>query len=629
MTQPLNLALTLSLNDRLVAPLQRALTDAGKELTKVSRELDQIGRTGENAARGLDKVGKQADGLRRTTSEVEKLGRETREAERSATRLASAWGQIRNVTRGIGGLVAGGTAATAVLAGPVRRELDYDTQLRGLANTAFAGQSIGARRAGVRSLDASITGAVRAGGGTREGAVETLNELVASGVFKNPADAAALLPLLQRGGTASGASSVDLARIAIRAQQSFGIGAAQMPQVLDQAMAAGQAGGFELKDLAKWLPQQMAASRSLGLSGSDGLIKLLAANQASVITSGSKDEAGNNLVNLLAKVNSQDTAKDFQKLGIDLPGSLAAARGKGVDGLTAFVNMVDGIAAKDPRFQAARKGAAAAGSDAERRASYESQGDILQGSAVGKVIQDRQALMALVAMMNNRGYMADVEGKIRAGGGSMGDAFGLMSEGAGYKVNQANFEKLHAQTEALGNVNGALGKLSDATVDLYQKFPKLGEAIEGTKVGLTALMVFLGGLGLMNLLTRGGGAAAVAAGGGAAVTGAGAGFMATAAAATKGLGRLGGGVGMLASALFSTSDSDMRILMDDEAMQGGYRGKGFADPRLASGSPNTDLSRALLTAADRLSNLNIHITTDNEKWVAEILSTEKKAARRD
>ena len=201
MTQPLNLALTLSLNDRLVGPLQRALTDAGKELTKVSRELDQIGRTGENAARGLDKVGRQADAVRRTTTEIEKLGRETLQAERSATRLASAWGQIRNVTRGISGLVAGGTAATAVLAGPVRRELDYDTQLRGLANTAFAGQSIGARRAGVRSLDASITGAVRFGGGSRDDALNALNTMYASNAFKDPAQAAALLPLLQQGAT--------------------------------------------------------------------------------------------------------------------------------------------------------------------------------------------------------------------------------------------------------------------------------------------------------------------------------------------------------------------------------------------------------------------------------------------
>ena len=50
------------------------------------------------------------------------------------------------------------------------------------------------------------------------------------------------------------------------------------------------------------------------MSGMGGLAKLLAANQAAVITAGTKDEAGNNLVNLLAKINSQDTAKDASKI---------------------------------------------------------------------------------------------------------------------------------------------------------------------------------------------------------------------------------------------------------------------------------------------------------------------------
>ena len=37
----------------------------------------------------------------------------------------------------------------------------------------------------------------------------------------------------------------------------------------------------------------------------------------SAVTAGTKDQAGNNLVNLLRKLNSQDTAQDFKKLGID------------------------------------------------------------------------------------------------------------------------------------------------------------------------------------------------------------------------------------------------------------------------------------------------------------------------
>ncbi|MCP5613365.1 phage tail tape measure protein, partial [Klebsiella pneumoniae] len=78
------------------------------------------------------------------------------------------------------------------------------------------------------------------------------------------------------------------------------------------------------------------------------LAVLLGINQASAITAGSTDEAGNNVVNLLAKINSQDAATSAAKIvyngkGIDLPGSLVAARGKGINALDAFSGIVDKI----------------------------------------------------------------------------------------------------------------------------------------------------------------------------------------------------------------------------------------------------------------------------------------------
>jgi len=639
-TQPLNLALTLSLNDRLVAPLQRALGEATKQLTAVSRELGEIGKTGASAAAGLGQVAKQSEGLKQTTAEIRKLGQETRDAERSASRLASVWGQLRNVTRGIGGVTAGAAAFSAVVAAPVRRAADYDTQLRGLANTAYAGQSLAARRAALGGLDASITGAVRFGGGTREGAMEALNELVASGAFSDPAVAAKLLPLLQRGATASGASPTDLARIAIRGQQTFGIPAAQMGNVLDQAMAAGQAGGFELKDMAKWLPQQMAAARQLGLSGPEGLVKLLAANQASVITAGTKDEAGNNLVNLLAKVNSQDTGKDFQKLGIDLPGSLSAARGKGVDGLTAFVNMVDQIVAKDARFQAARQGVNANGSpfkdQAERRAAYESQGDILQGSAIGKVIQDRQALMALVALMNNRGYMADVEKKIRGGAGSTDDAFALFAEGSGFKFDQRNFEMQKAQTDVLMTANGALGQLAEHTTELYRQFPGLAQAVEGSKLALLGFTAALTASGLVSLLTRGAPAAAAAAG--AAGAGAGAGTTAAAAAGGLSLASLFGGIATIGAGLslganrVVSNNLDMaQYFADDTGLAAAILGAGGGDDsaaQAAAAQKQLEAAATMNRAADKLSELKIGITSDSTMFTGEIIENVARQASR-
>lgn len=513
MTQDLNVALVMSLKDKLVGPLKQAVDATEREFKDLERELARTASTSAKAADGLTRIAQAARSTRGAAGDLKRLGDEAAAAERHVSRLAQAGARLRGFASGVGSVVAGATAFGMVAADPLRQAANYDTQLRQLANTAYAGRPLAERRAGMGSLNAAITNAVRGNGGTREQALGALNELVASGVFDDPAQAAALLPTLMRGATASGAEPSQLAMIAVRAKQSMGIkDAGGLAEVLDRAMVAGQAGGFELKDMARWLPQQMALARGLGMTGMGDITRLLAANQASVITAGTRDEAGNNLVNLLAKINSADTAKDFQRLGINLPGSLAAANAKGMDSLSAFVGIVDKVVGADPRYRKARAAADAAGSDDERRSALMSQVDLLQGSAIGKVIQDRQALMALVALMGNRGYVADVTGKMGNAKGAINDAAGLMTEGAGFIYDQRNFEVQKAQTEAMTDANSAVTKLAQAQIDLYQRYPGFAEALEGGKVAVQAFTAALAAAGVANLLTGGAGAVGGAAG---------------------------------------------------------------------------------------------------------------------
>ena len=380
--------------------------------------------------------------------------------------------------------------------------MGYDRQLANLSNTAYAGESLDTRRSGMRSLDAAVTAAVRAGGGTREGALGALDKLVASGVYTNPAEAARVLPSLVKGGTAAAADPALLANIAIRGKQTFGLN--DPGRAIDMAMKAGQLGGFELKDMAKWLPEQMAMARQSGMRGESGFATLLAANQAAAITAGTKDEAGNNLVNLLAKINSQDTAKDAKKLGIDLSGTLAAAAGKGVNGLDAFVNLVEQIVAKDKSFGAMKTKAASAKGD-EKQAAFTAQADILQGSAVGKIIQDRQALMALVGIMNNRGYVNDVRSQTMNAGGTADSAFSLISETPSYKAEQLAAEKAIAMQNALDKVNPALGGMADGLAGIMKEWPGFSAAVVGGTTALTALAAAAGAAAISMGVLGGGG----------------------------------------------------------------------------------------------------------------------------
>jgi len=446
------------------------------EIRQTEAAYKRLVSSGQAGARELARA---QDAMR---SKVQALRQEMEGASRAGLSLGGAM-------RGAGGLIAGGMAGRAVLAGPIGQTMGYDRQLANLSNTAYAGESLDARRAGMRAMDAAVTAAVRAGGGTREGALGTLDKLVASGVYANPRDAARELPTLVRGGTASAADPALLADIAIRGRQTFGMN--DPARAIDMAMKAGQLGGFELKDMAKWLPQQMAMARQSGLRGEGGFATLLAANQAAAITAGTKDEAGNNLVNLLAKINSQDTAKDAKKLGIDLPGTLAAAAGKGVNGLDAFVNLVEQIVAKDKNFGALKTKAANAKGD-EKQAAFTAQADILQGSAVGKIIQDRQALLALVGIMNNRGYVNDVRSQSMNAGGTTDSAFALIADTPSYKAEQLAAEKAIAMQNALDKVNPALGGMAEGLAGIMKEWPGFSAAVIGGTTALTALAAAAG-----------------------------------------------------------------------------------------------------------------------------------------
>jgi hypothetical protein len=362
-----------------------------------------------------------------------------------------------------------------------------------------------------------------------------------------------VLPTVAAYATSGNANVAELSTIVVRALQN-GFKEADIPKVLDMALAAGQKGGFELKDMAKWLPKLLAAGRMSGLDGMEGYARILASAQGSVITAGSKDEAGNNLLNLLLKINAADTANDAKKLGIDLAGTLSAARGKGMNSLDAFVALVDNIVGQDARFASLRNQAKTA-PFASQKHLLGAQAEILQGSAIGKIVQDRQALLALVAELNKRDYIQGVKKDVLGANGQYGASnFALVSGTADFRTAQGENEKLIAQTSGLGGVNEGLAKLSDTTTDLYRRYPGYATVVETAKWAIGGLAAAAAAAGAAQwLLARQTGVAAGAAASGAAAAGAGAGG--AAAAGGIGMGTVGGVVlgGGAAATLFAGS----------------------------------------------------------------------------
>lgn len=523
----LQLQLLLKLNDQVSQGLKRILGEAQKDSKALAGELGAAGKaamaikpTGVErlsaaareadpyvraVAQGLEAARRAADSIKPTA--IERMSAAMRGLRDAA---GATWRAMQNVAQAGGALMAGGYVIRHAAAQPMA----YDLRLALMANTAFPERDVAGRIAGKAELDAAVIRATRTGGGSREQAAATLDELLASNAMTQ-SSAVALLPALQKFSTATGADPRQLAQIAARAKQNFQLTDAEVPIALSKALKAGQLGGFELRDMARWLPQQMGLSKGFaGMKGMRDFETLLAYNQAVAITAGTKDEAGNNLRNLLSKINSQDSARDAEKLGIDLSGRLTEARLAGINPLDAFVAMIAEEAGKDKNVQSLRAKAKAA-TGAEQHDTYEAMAQIMMGKGIGKFVQDMQAMSALLAAIDQKGYLKQVREGVAEEKGQEGErAFAVVAASLSSSVDKATNEWQIGASTVMNSVAGAATALIEKLVTAAQAYPNLTAATVATTTAIAALGAAAGAAALVGGLkgaAGGAGASAIAA----------------------------------------------------------------------------------------------------------------------
>nr|DAJ85795.1 MAG TPA: minor tail protein [Caudoviricetes sp.] len=491
------------------------------EINRTRAAYDQLKRSGIASGRELDRAA---------------VATKRRIAELNAEMGKVSMGQrLGNIGRGIAGLAAGATAAGMVLAQPMKKQMDYDRSLAMTANTAFAERDVAGRIAGKAELNNAVKSAVEIGGGSKEDALGALDTMLASGAVK--ADTAMkLLPTLQKGATATGASTDDLAKIAISAMQQFNISEDQIGEVLDKAVAAGQAGNFELADMARWLPKQMAAGKSAGLSGMSGFEALLVGNQQARVTAGTSDEAGNNFANLLAKLTSKETNERFKNLkikgkdgkehGVDFIGSMEAQKKKGKNSIEAFMSIMDQVIGQDGKYQELQKKLKGAKKEDQAKLLGE-MANLVEGTAIGQVISDREALMALLGIRNNVSLGKEVKESLDKSEGAVETSHAVIKDTNSYKVEDAKNNVDFAQMEGMKGFNDALGDVSVKIAEYAKAYPDLtGKVVTAgtvvaalsaaaiTAAGSLRLLGGKGGLGLGvgDVLSKGAGVTGAAGG---------------------------------------------------------------------------------------------------------------------
>lgn len=467
----LNLQLLMTLNDQVSAGMRRMMKDMQGETASSTRKMQELDRAAQKA------------GSTRMTGLVDSLRTVAREAK-----------NVLDIITKVGaGAVAAGYAVSRMAAKP----MDYEQNLTVMANTAFSDRKTKeGRLSGRAEIDAAIQHAVRYGGGTREMASAAMGTLSSENMDFRLAKG--ILPTLMSVHSQTGSDPVELARMASTYQRNLNLDEAGVKRMLGYSISAGQAGSFETRDMASWMPRILPVGATAGFTGEAGAKKLLAYSQAAMTTAGSPDEAGNNMVNLLSKVNAEDTSRDAKKLGIDLRGTLLQARANGMDSIAATSGLIDKVAMADPRYVELRKQLATQKDPGARKDTLSAMGNIMEGSAIGKLFQDRQAIMALLGIRFNPEVIARTEGKMAASGNEIALGHDVAASTTAYKVQALTNEKdISAQRVFNAAAPNALFEAMTATA---QKFPGFTDSLVGATVAIiamTAAAAAFAGMGLL------------------------------------------------------------------------------------------------------------------------------------
>ena len=459
--------------------------------------------------------------LRRTVGDAGRLNQNLNQSIGLLQRM----GQMARNGLNTGTAIVGGVAAGAAVANTaIKPARSYDEQIARANATATAGQglSIQQRLANKAQIDRIVMQASRDGGATREQVLEAANTLLASGQY-DTRTLGQILPNTSKVAFASGANATDAASVAMQLQM-FGIKDIKRGQ--DMAVRGGELGGFEYSDMAQWLSRQLPLAKNAGYAGEEGLKQIVLMNQLARRGAGTADEAGNNVVNLLAKLSTKEFAdaigdnidirqgdatrlkgKGKKKSEVfDWETYALSERAKGVNKLDAFMKLLDREMANNGKYQKLKSDAQSAKTPQDAAMKFAAMADMLQGTKVGNILVDRQALQAALAYRNGSSDKERILNGLNGADGTVDGLAKLFSgdEWANYQTRQN--EQMNINYQAYLNVNGALNTFNTEMSGFMQKHSGLATAAYSAGV-------VLAGIGALttvgSVLSRlGGGAAA-------------------------------------------------------------------------------------------------------------------------
>ncbi len=503
--------------DRAIAQQRvRDSEQAGRAVMADARRMHQArARLGVTSERALqNEIVRTAIAYKRLEQSGKLSGRElARAAEAAQAKIRQLKAEMnrfetpKQIGKGMlavgGGLMAGGAMAQRAVA----PTMSYDRQVALLSNTAYADQDKAGRQAGQGEIKQAVSAAVKAGGGTREGAAEALSALLGEGGMGRD-DAFALLPQLQKMALASGTNGVDLVPLVgkLRAQ---GIDAKSMPDALGKVLHSSETGGFGLDAMMSSLPEILEQQKLSGLSGMGGLEAALSTLQGVTQETGSASMSAQSTLALMQALNNPMVAAQASKnlsIGgnrVDLAPTIAKGAAQGVSPLETMAAAVDRSMAKNKDYQRLKSKLSAQGAG---QAEIDQFASFLDSKVMKDMGIPKNALSAFSAFMKQRESISSMRADYAGiGASSIDTSAATMLDTADEKANMAGQAVEEARSKALAPLAEAVGDVSAKISEYAAQYPTLTASVVGAGDAIKIMTAAALAFGGIKMLTGGAG----------------------------------------------------------------------------------------------------------------------------
>jgi len=439
-------------------------------------------------------------------------------------------GGMSTLQRGgaVAGAVTGGYyAARNVAASPLDHGRNFAASIFD-ATTSITGGFKGMTNEQAKAANQQLMGyakdAVRQGHGTVEGISEAAQILSASGNYETVSDLQKPLIAIARSSFASNASEADMAKLAGQAKQ-FGVAPDRTQAALDRMMGSGIAGGFELRDMAQFLPALLGVAKQAGFSGEQGLNAVTTHLQLARKYTGTPGEASTNIEDLygltgqkhfkdaIAKniaVEAGDPTRAGKKKGsreFDLTQYLVNDSLKGIDTTTSIANLMNRQLSKNNEYNnlTAKLNQAIESKDEAQAENLRKAIELVITGEFGDIFHNKQSLSgisSIVTGMKNGAYQ-DIYNQSWDAEGSVDRISDIKGENEFAQAAARQQETILAQIKIYDTVSDKLGDFQGKLVSIMQSNEGLTAATLAATGALMVLAGVAGGGALGGVLTGG------------------------------------------------------------------------------------------------------------------------------